>query len=1345
MQLLILGMHRGGTSAVARLLNLMGAYFGPEGKAMPPDEANPKGYWERQDVWRIHERVLRSQQANWQNLARFDLEKLDAAAREQFQTDSNALIYGMDAHRPWFIKDPRLGLLLPLWRELLEVPVCVQVYRNPIQIAQSLHKRNGFPLTLGLALWEKYSLDGLRHAQGLPQVFISYHDVLQDPVSEVAKLYQALQAQGVQGLRLPAEREILAFIDPKLQRQQGDSELLEAYANNWQQALDEELSNGEALDWKDIPELSPGAQEALREHEGKLATAAEQSAQAEQTSQLEQQIEQLNQQLASLKQDQQTLIGQHQTQLTAEQQQRTQLQSRLTQTQQQLNEQQRARQQQAEQSKTWRLRAERAEGFQRQLRHDLEAAFASLTWRIGQTQANVLRLLLLRGKRPTVQNHFEQLKRAMDDKKKALNPAPSATPKLAPPPPQRGAQPAILPPAALPPRPHPLPAAVWQADTAQVDIVVCIYNALEEVKRCVASVRAHTLIPYRLILVNDGSEEPTRDWLRGLADDADILLLENETNIGYTRSANRGCQTSNTPYTVILNSDTEVTPAWLNRLLHCLESDPRAGLASPLSNAASYQSVPRVFQPGSQEWYMEPPPFDLNRWAELIAESSAATRPWLPTLNGFCIAIKRTVFERIGYFDEENYPYGYGEENDFCLRAQDAGFLTLVADDAYVYHAKSKSFSHERRKQLAAAGHKNYARKFGQERLNQNTYFVQRLNPLDAQRRRLLRLPQNGPRVAYILPLAVLVGGVISVMQAVRHLNLIGVDASVIIPGSLRDKALETFDIAPEKLIGFDWIGNLPKLAAEFDILIATANNSVQFVQQALKIASKPILPAYFVQDYEPWFYEKGSEKYQTARQSYSLIPDVLAFAKTQFLVDTVQREHPGVDIRRIRPGFDVSIYQPAAHSLADHSPLRLCAMIRPESVWRAPQATLDLFAQLAQTFPAQIEIHTFGCESQDLATLNYPAGFTHHGRLQQQALFKLLQDCDVFVDMSPYQAFGRTGLEAMAAGCVAVLPEACGTAEYAHEGNAVLVNTRDHPAVLTALRELIQQPQRRQQLKQQALETALTYNSMGDVLGQWELLSAAYRLRFKPPKVSLIMLVHNQADLTWKCLESLRKHTAYPNYELLVIDNASDAATKKMLAKAARANPRLQVLTNAENRSFSAANNQGAAQATGELLLLINNDIEALDEDWLDKLVQTLLSHPLLAAVGPCLYFPGAKKVQSAGVKIQRDADSYDFLGAEEIRSPQPSRFVDALTGACLLIWKAVYQERGGLDERYWYGQEDVDFCLNLRAAGYKLYFCAETRLIHHESATRSFNPTTLENREKIRAKWAGMLRNWS
>jgi len=201
----------------------MGAYLSPEDKLMRPKPDNPKGFWEREDVYKLNERILNSGGGSWFNLVDFAWDRIDADQRAAHTREIRHILAGMDAHRPWALKDPRLCVTFPLWREQLEVPICVHIHRSPLEIARSLSERNGFPLSMGVGLWELYSLHAIRASGGLPTILVRYEDIMTDPAETVRLLFKELRRLGARGLRLPSQTEITAFVAPQLRHHRHES------------------------------------------------------------------------------------------------------------------------------------------------------------------------------------------------------------------------------------------------------------------------------------------------------------------------------------------------------------------------------------------------------------------------------------------------------------------------------------------------------------------------------------------------------------------------------------------------------------------------------------------------------------------------------------------------------------------------------------------------------------------------------------------------------------------------------------------------------------------------------------------------------------------------------------------------------------------------------------------------------------------------------------------------------------------------------------------------------------------------------------------------------------------
>jgi GT2 family glycosyltransferase len=248
----------------------------------------------------------------------------------------------------------------------------------------------------------------------------------------------------------------------------------------------------------------------------------------------------------------------------------------------------------------------------------------------------------------------------------------------------------------------------------RIDVIVCVHNALDDVRLCLASVAATLLTHHRVIIVDDGSEPETAAFLASFAAARPgTLLRRHEMAEGYTRAANAGLRMSDADVIVLLNSDTIVAGDWVLKLADALYSMPGIGIVGPLSNAGAMQSVPsnqnrngltaiNPLAPGEDV-------ASMDRRCE--AWTRGAALPLGDIINGFCYAIRRAVIERIGLFDEVTFPKGYGEEDDFSLRAADAGFLLAVATHTFVFHAKNKSYGAAARSPLSRAGARNLARR----------------------------------------------------------------------------------------------------------------------------------------------------------------------------------------------------------------------------------------------------------------------------------------------------------------------------------------------------------------------------------------------------------------------------------------------------------------------------------------------------------------------------------------------------------------------------------------------------------------------------------------------------------
>ncbi len=233
-----------------------------------------------------------------------------------------------------------------------------------------------------------------------------------------------------------------------------------------------------------------------------------------------------------------------------------------------------------------------------------------------------------------------------------------------------------------------------------IDVIIPVYRGARETRRCIDSVLGSAQRePFEIVVVDDAS--PDVDivaYVNELAAAGRVTLLRNESNAGFVRSVNRGMAMHADRDVVLLNSDTEVANDWLDRLQQSAWSAPDVGTATPFSNNATICTYPFPGWAGGL-----PGTLGLTRLDRLFATANAGQTVALPTAVGSCMYVRRACLQEVGPFDAERFGRGYGEENDFCLRAAKAGWHSVLAGDVFIFHEGAVSFSDERFARARAA------------------------------------------------------------------------------------------------------------------------------------------------------------------------------------------------------------------------------------------------------------------------------------------------------------------------------------------------------------------------------------------------------------------------------------------------------------------------------------------------------------------------------------------------------------------------------------------------------------------------------------------------------------------
>lgn len=204
LRVVVLGMHRSGTSVLVRVLESIGLFSGEESDFHPPTDHDIDGHREHILVWRANELALQSVGRAWDEPVGVDWDLLDTTAGQKVSAAICLALDALEPRSPWVLKDPRLCLTLPLWRRFIN-PICVMSHRNPLEVAASLAARDDTPLNVGLALWEWYQRKALVSSAGLPRIFTSFASLSASPEHFIDRLTDELLAHAPD-VTLPSQR-----------------------------------------------------------------------------------------------------------------------------------------------------------------------------------------------------------------------------------------------------------------------------------------------------------------------------------------------------------------------------------------------------------------------------------------------------------------------------------------------------------------------------------------------------------------------------------------------------------------------------------------------------------------------------------------------------------------------------------------------------------------------------------------------------------------------------------------------------------------------------------------------------------------------------------------------------------------------------------------------------------------------------------------------------------------------------------------------------------------------------------------------------------------------------------
>ncbi len=261
------------------------------------------------------------------------------------------------------------------------------------------------------------------------------------------------------------------------------------------------------------------------------------------------------------------------------------------------------------------------------------------------------------------------------------------------------------------------------------------------------------------------------------------------------------------------------------------------------------------------------------------------------------------------------------------------------------------------------------------------------------------------------------------------------------------------------------------------------------------------------------------------------------------------------------------------------------------------------------------------------------------------------------------------------------------------------------------------------------------------------------YEVSQPAPRVSVIVPTRDRADLLGVCADGILNHTDYEPLELLIVDNGSSAPDAVTLLERLAGDPRVRVLRRPGAFNWSALNNYAASEAAGDIFVLLNNDIAVLHPEWLTELVSQTMQ-PGIGVVGAKLLYPDGR-LQHAGLttEFSRGLPRHLMRYAPDTSGPfgllALTREVWGVTGACMAIRRPVFFSVGGLNEALAVSCNDVEFCVRLRASGYRILWTPWAELEHREMASRGDDVTVAqqalaqEEHDRLRRDWGNLMRD--
>lgn len=586
---------------------------------------------------------------------------------------------------------------------------------------------------------------------------------------------------------------------------------------------------------------------------------------------------------------------------------------------------------------------------------------------------------------------------------------------------------------------------------SKCDVIIPVYKSASWVKLCVYALLKNTSADAlgKVFLINDCDDEFTTNCLKNLKAKYGkrIEVLQNEKNLGFIGTTNRGIEASSADFVLLLNSDCLISKNTIEKLMQNMKQDEKIGLMCPLASNAANISLP------------VPAGYTYTQVNEVLEREFAGKIFDACTVVGNCLMISRKCIEEVGLLDKA-YGTGYGEETDYQFKAMAKGFSAKVAIDTYVFHKSEASFgtSQEKQERLNKNRELFFSRWGEQYKKELEKY---RLNdPIEYVKKHLdFKEKKNSIDTVFLIDGIVQnAGGVHVVVDIVNYLAINGYAANIAYNLKYPYKEAMLFEPFEAKHID------------DYDVkqLVSTVWKTAY---DARGVADKKSIPLIsFLQGYEGYF--DGGSAYGGVETSYKLADSYLTIS--DYLKNTIE-ETFDIKTSKITNGINLDLL---LNNDCRENVAKTVTIILRGSIMKGDFILIDVVKKMTQKCK-DIKINLISpINSNNLPSFgnknNVEVNYLK-GPLDRETIYHLLQESDIYVDASLNEGFGLTALEAMAAGAVPVMSASFGINEYAKNGvnSLVIDKVNDADEYVTKIQELLNNKRLFNSCRKNALKTS--------------------------------------------------------------------------------------------------------------------------------------------------------------------------------------------------------------------------------------------------------------------------------